>query len=258
MKVLPLFLMMFAALNAVMAADPSVARGAGVGAVTIAFDQFKALIGGEDNENDAGPIEGGFRTIDWDAAGVPFDMPGNFFRDTVTRGIFFTVDGDEFRVSNPIMETDPGFGDNLFDTFNPDNPNQFQAFSEARIFSPLTDYTFIEEFSTPGSPNNDPALISAYGAIFVDVDNENETSIEFFDMAGESLGKYFVPASPDELSFLGVDFGEAIVAKVEVNLGNALLGTDDIPKDQDVVVMDDFVFSEPVPIKKSEGRKYGP
>lgn len=184
-------------------------------------------------------------------------MPGNFFRDEVTRGILFIVDGDEFRVSNPIMEDDPGFGDNLFDTFNRDNPNQFQAFSEPRIFSPLTDYTFTEEFFIPGSGADDPALISGFGAVFVDVDNKKQTSMEFFDVEGESLGVFFAQASPQKLSFLGVDFGKAIVAKIKINLGNAPLGADDIYVDQDVVVMDDFLFSEPVAIRKDAGRKRG-
>ena len=72
------------------------------------------------------------------------------------------------------------------------------------------------------------------------------------------MGKYDVPAAPQSVSFLGVDFREAIVAKVKISLGNALLGEDDDPSEQDVVVMDDFLFSEPVAIKKDEGRKYGP
>lgn len=251
-------LMMLVALESTMAADPTVIKAAGLDATAKAFDDFQDLLGGINNGNEPGPIDGGFRDINWDGAGVPFDMPGNFFRDVVTRGILLSVKGDEFRVSNPIMETDPGFGDDLFDTFNPDNPKQFQAFSEPRIFSPLTDYTFTEEFFIPGTGDSDPAVISGYGAIFVDVDNDKETSMEFFDVKGKPLGKYFVPASPQKLSFLGVYFRDPIIAKVVINLGNVPLGVDDFPKKQDVVVMDDFLFSEPVAIEKEEGKKYGP
>lgn len=262
MASLALFLVILAVLNPAMAVDQtiktSLVEGAGIEGTATAFEKFKAVLGEVSNGNEPGPIRGGFRDINWDGAGVPFDMPGNFFRDVVTRGILFTVDGGEFRVSNPIMETDPGFGDDLFDTFNPDNPRQFQAFSEPRIFSPLTDYTFTEEFFIPGTGDSDPALISGYGAVFVDVDNKKETSIEFFDRFGESLGKFFAQASPEKISFLGVDFGVAIIAKVRVTLGNAPLGVDDVPKKQDVVVMDDFLFSEPIPIPRDEGGKFDP
>lgn len=250
MALLSLFLVLLAAMDAALAADPTVVEGAGIDATTEAFNRFKALLGGEDNGDDEGPLNGGFRRINWDGAMVPLDMPGTFFRDNVTRGTVLSVIGDEFRVSDPILETEPGFGDTLFDTFNVDYPNQFQAFSEPRLFSPLTDYTFTEEFFIPGTGDDFPALIAGYGVVFVDVDDEEDTSMEFFDVNGKSLGKYFVLASPQKLSFLGVYFGDAVIAKVEVNLGDALLGADDITDKGDVVVMDDFLYSEPVAIEK--------
>jgi hypothetical protein len=65
------------------------------------------------------------------------------------------------------------------------------------------------------------------------------------------LGSFTVPSIAGEatLSFLGVQFdaGEQI-ARVRITTGNVALGTfDDLPGVYDVVAMDDFIFSEPVP-----------
>ncbi|CAD7696361.1 unnamed protein product [Ostreobium quekettii] len=215
--------------------------------VPAAFEAFQLLMGGEDNGNSPGPIQAGFRSVNWDADVVPFDMPGNFFRDGVTRGMALTTEGNEFRVSNP-PEDDPGYPDNLFDSINADHPNQFQAFSPERIFSPLMDNTFEITFSVPAK--GDKATVSAYGAIFVDVDNDEETYLEFFDEKDASLGLWYVPAYPQGLSFLGADLEKPVIAKVVVYLGGAKLDQPDQPPQYDVAVMDDFLFAEPVPIAK--------
>eukprot|EP00803_Ostreobium_quekettii_P000543 evm.model.scf_1444.5 EVM.evm.TU.scf_1444.5 scf_1444:35713-37215(+) len=224
-----------------------IVKAAGYKEIQPSIDIFQKVLGGENNGNAPGPIKNGFRAKNWDAPIVPFDMPGTFFRDTVPRGINLLVSGDEWRVSNP-PKTDPGFPDNLFDSINKQYPQQFRAFSPERIFAPLTDYVFLCEFSIPGSPKNEPAYISGFGAVFVDVDNEDTTSMEFFDPHGESLGVYYVPADPQGLSFLGVYFKDEVVATVKVTLGNAKLGQDDFPPNYDVVVTDDFIWSEPQPV----------
>ena len=61
-----------------------------------------------------------------------------------------------------------------------------------------------------------------------------------------SLGKFFVPAANGDVSFLGVAFnaGEQ-VGRVRITSGNAALGPADAPPTTDVVVMDDFLYSEP-------------
>lgn len=212
-----------------------------------ALEKFQAELG-PDNGSKPGPIFPGSRRINWDGGMVPFDMPGNFFRDNATRGSLVRVDGGEFRVSNPIMESDPGFGDNLFDTFNPDYPNQFQSLTPPRIFSPLSDNVFSQDFSVAGSPLNIGATIFAFGAVFVDVDKLGETWMEFYDLGGRSLGRVFVPPAPQDLTFIGVTFERPEVASMTFQLGNAVLGADDVFGKQDVVVLDDFVYSEPEPI----------
>lgn len=213
----------------------------GVREVGKEFARFQRELGGENNGNDKGPLADGFRSIDWDADIVPFDMPGNFFKDEVTRGMEL-VGTKEFRVSNPA-KTDPDFPDNLFNSINRDHPNQFQAFSPERIFSPLEDNEFVILFSIPGVDKR--ANVAGFGAIFVDVDVEHQTFLDFFNTRGDKLDRYFVDAYPQGLSFLGVVYEHPVISKVGVGLGNATLRNTDLPPDYDVVVMDDFAFGEP-------------
>ena len=52
-----------------------------------AVEAFRELLGGVNNGNDAFSNPSGNRQIDWDAAAVPFNMPGDFFARNVTRGL---------------------------------------------------------------------------------------------------------------------------------------------------------------------------
>ena len=84
--------------------------------------------------------------------------------------------------------------------------------------------------------------------MFTDVDLANTSSLQFFDSLGASLGSFSVPVGPTanaSLSFLGVIFnaGEQI-ARVRITSGNTALGPTDA-LGIDVVVMDDFLYSEP-------------
>ncbi len=99
-------------------------------------------------------------------------------------------------------------------------------------------------FFVPGSTT--PAKVTGFGAVFTDVDNASTTSIQYFDAAGTSLGTYFVPTAPGDLSFVGVMFSTASVGRVRITSGNAALGPNNSPPATDVVVMDDFIYGEPL------------
>jgi len=100
-------------------------------------------------------------------------------------------------------------------------------------------------FFVPGSTT--AALTKGFGAVFTDVDLANTTSLMFFDASNVSLGTFFVPAQPFDasFSFLGVDFGSAVVSRVRITSGNAALGTGILDGGSDLVVMDDFIYGEP-------------
>ena len=94
-----------------------------------------------------------------------------------------------------------------------------------------------------------------FGAVFAEVDLATSSSLQFFDINGNSLASVFVQAGgvpgvafPNQtLSFLGLvaNAGERI-ARVRITTGTAALGPTDNPaQGVDMVVMDDFIYAEP-------------
>ena len=81
--------------------------------------------------------------------------------------------------------------------------------------------------------------------MFTDVEIANVTSLSFFDGNNALLDTFFVPVGPaGSLSFLGVNYGSAVVARVRVTSGNDVLGSPE--NGNDLVVMDDFIYAEPL------------
>ena len=74
------------------------------------------------------------------------------------------------------------------------------------------------------------------------------TLISYFGVDGKLLFSGFVPASPGDgsLSFFGIVFDDARIARVRITSGNVAPGPDDDEK-HDIVVMDDFLYGEPQP-----------
>jgi len=93
--------------------------------------------------------------------------------------------------------------------------------------------------------------------VFTDVNADDSTKIEYFDVAGNLLLSRNVLAGPTHrggLSFLGVGFDTASVFLVRITSGNRILKVrnpgvvdmdDFIHGERDVVVMDDFIYGEP-------------
>jgi hypothetical protein len=72
--------------------------------------------------------------------------------------------------------------------------------------------------------------------------------IEYYGTHGELLFTSHAPASPGDgnLSFFGVVFGDARVARVKIIAGDVAPGPNDDRKD--IVMMDDFLYGEPTPL----------
>jgi hypothetical protein len=140
---------------------------------------------------------------------------------------------------------------------NPSYANIFTFFSQQRLFTPIDSNLTRVEFFLPGSQGATPATTAGFGAVFTDVDQPDggpgqrdgdaaSTVVKFFDIYGRLLYSSTVPSSPGDggLSFLGVLFDDARIAKVRIYTGNVELGRDDSRR-KDVVVMDDFIYGEP-------------
>jgi hypothetical protein len=213
-------------------------------------DEFRAALGDPNNGNAAGPISGGRREINWDGGAATTATVTNvstLSAFTNTRGATLTTPGTGF-LQTPLDVTE-------LTSIEPTYATTFNTFSPVRIFTPTGSNVTDVTFSLPGTNGATPATVSAFGAVFSDVDLASTTTIEFFDLANASLLLLNVPPRtatdvPIGLSFAGAEAnaGEQI-ARVRITTGNQALGLPDSNGNPvDVVVMDDFIYAEPVAV----------
>ena len=219
-----------------------------------ARDNFRLDLGGGTVAGANGSFGGVRREINWDGvpatSAAPNLLPANFFNTTSPRGAVFSTAGTGFEVSGAT--TDAGAGQPAAQNFGNINATYtatFGQFSPQRLFtaigSNVTDVTFF----IPGTATT--ATVTGFGSIFTDVDTVGTTKIQYFDQNNVSLGTFTAQAlaGSASLSFLGVSFtGGTRVGRVQITSGNAALGA--AVNDggaTDLVVMDDFIYSEPVP-----------
>jgi hypothetical protein len=242
---------------------PLVFQAAGPTAASIlsTVEAFRSALGDPNNANNAGPLDNGRREINWDGGGVdtttPPVTPFNVFLNT--RGAQFTTPGTGLSQAPPSGGPQGGLAA-LFG--NPNYGVTFSAFSAPRLFTPVGSNVTRGSFFVPGTNGGVPARVTGFGAIFTDVDQPNgggpgkkrgnrgaSTLMEYYGADDDLLFSGFVPASPGDgnVSFLGIMFSDALIARVRITSGNVAPGPDDDGK-LDVVVMDDFIYGEPQPL----------
>jgi hypothetical protein len=129
-------------------------------------------------------------------------------------------------------------------------PNEFQTFSAQKLFSAVNSNITDVQFFLPGTST--ATTTSAFGLVFVDVEVAGATQLEFFDLQNNPIfSKTALVGGNQGLSFLGgvANAGE-LIARVRITSGantlvaNGVLGN----AVDDIVVMDDFLYAEPLAI----------
>jgi hypothetical protein len=235
--------------HAAKARFPRVVKGAGD--IGPKVRKFRRLLG-RNNGGGPGHHGRGRRELSWDAVpdkfAAPHALPAGFFnarKAPRARGAVLRTPGDHVAVSADSANPDNApvrFGD-----INPTYSQEFKTFSPERLFSPVGSNVVNLTFYVPGTKRR--AAVRGFGAVYTDVDRKESAAFTYFDRRGRSLGTYSVPVSKNKLSFLGVVFRRARVARVRIKYGNRKLGPDDGGK-YDVAVMDDFIYGEPQPLGK--------
>lgn len=225
------------------------ATGVSAADITAARDAFRSDLGGGTVAGANGSFGGVRREINWDGVpdifAAPNNLPADFFNVNSPRGAVFSSPGSGFEVSANAGGVAPVEFSNIDGSYS----SIFATFSPQRLFTALDSNVVDVNFFVAGTTI--PAAVRGFGSVFTDVDLANTTSIEYFAPSGASLGTFFVPATAgsETLSFLGVLFdANNLVARVRITNGNAALGAgvlDENGVNRDLVVMDDFLFSEP-------------
>ena len=218
-----------------------------VAGITPIRDAFRAAVGGGTVAGANGSFGGVRREINWDGVpdmfSAPNAFPSDFFNVNSPRGAVYSTPGTGFEVS-----ANAGVAPTEFDNLNPTYSGTFGTFSPQRLFTPLGSTVTDLNFFVPGTTT--PALTSAFGAIFTDVDLAG-SRIEYFDALNNSLGVFAVPflLGSETFSFLGVVFDTPVVSRVRIIAGNTALGPNDNPGlGIDVTAMDDFIYAEPTAV----------
>ncbi len=241
---------------------------AGTGAAaTTEFTNFKTAIKSATTQDGS--------LINWDAVkldgtdanpntrviqqGKTVEIPIDRFK---VRGVIFadpyTVSGDGFAAANPATT-------GQFPAFTPSNTfamfdNKNGEFKDRKI-----EQSFVLVNTTTGAGTR------GFGAIFLDVEQEGSSSIEYFgrDAANNkiSLGKFYVKPSgkSGEPQFLGVLFDAPVVSDVEITPGARALfsfdsnsvkafGAENLAQGIDLAVTDDFIFAVPETLKTSTAK----
>ena len=249
---------------------PAVFQAAGPTASSIqsTVDAFRAALG-EPNNADNLSQQSGRREINWDP-----DVPGTFppgqepdevfhIRHTTTRpvtpfnlflntrGAQFTTPGEGLSQGPPASGPQGGLAA-LFQ--NSTYGLIFSTFSPFRLFTPVGSNITEALFFIPGTSGVTPATVRGFGAVFTDVDQPDgsgnrgaSTLIKYFGVDNKVLFSSSVPASPGNgsLSFFGIVFDDARIKRVQITTGDVAPGPDDDGQN-DIVVMDDFIYAEPV------------
>ncbi|HHP7232699.1 MAG TPA: hypothetical protein ACFCUY_17810 [Xenococcaceae cyanobacterium] len=231
--------------------------GAGSQAAT-AFTQMQQAIGGADNTLAIGPQADGFRTVNWDGVLLDgTDFNGN--TEVIVPDKVVGIPEERFLSRGALYDEVYFVSGDGFTSVNSEVEDQFFPFSPENIFAHIgegeNENEIRQSFTLAGTEVD--AATRGFGAIFLDVELPNTSSIEFFS-GSNSLGKYFVePASSGEPSFLGVLFDSPVVTEVELILGNGAIfdlssnnsvipGVADAPEaGVDLVATDDFLYAEP-------------
>ena len=223
------------------------AAGANAAAITPTRDSFRAALGGGTVAGANGSFGGVRREINWDGVpdgfADPNALPANFFNVNSPRGVVFSTPGTGFLVSANSGGSQP----TLFGF-----PNDFATFSPQRLFTAVNSNITDVRFFLPGTVT--PATVLGFGSIFTDVEVANLTSISYFDVNDALISSAVVsPVSGNQgFSFVGATstvpiFRVRITSGANTIVSNGVLGD----PNNDVVVMDDFIYAEPVALSSA-------
>ena len=212
-------------------------------AIVTKLNEFRLSAG--DPLNSAPGATTGRREVNWDAVPASFTNNNNFPLDFFgssdpalsnarKRGLILNGN-TTFRVdTTDFSEIDPSYA------------AQFEAFSRKRLFTYVGNNVTQITFKVPGTQTD--AFVKGFAVIFSDVDVADLTTVEYFN-GDKSLGIFKATVAPQGFSFVGVGFPDEKVTRVKITSGNGLLaaGVKDVSNGgtKDLVVMDDFLYSEP-------------
>lgn len=216
--------------------------GKDAAAIQSTVDQFRAVLGA--NNGAGSPAASGRREINWDGVPAQFldSLPPDFFNKNSTRGLVMSTSGSRLKVSGDQGTASFRFTDVTDQQWG---PNELAPFSAQKLFSPMGSNTTDVTFFVPGTAQ--PANVTAFGAVFADVDLADSSWMELYDPLGKKIATVAVPVAG--VSVLGLSFAGVVtdepIARVRIVAGNVSLDARCLTGSSDAAALDDFIYSEP-------------
>ncbi|MFN0121313.1 MAG: hypothetical protein ACKV2V_12510, partial [Blastocatellia bacterium] len=216
----PLMLLALLLLLAPASMAQQVFRGTTNAETITTLGQYRQAIGGADNSLTAAPQSSGRREINWDAVrldGTDF----NSNTTTIVAGKITGIPVSRFQARGVRFDTVLAVANDSFVSANATVAGQFPPFSVDNTFGPFNSNRSETSFVLASAPTTTPvaAATRGFGAVFLDVEQANSSSIEYFN-GQVSLGKFFVNPGPSgNAQFLGVLFNTPIVTRVVITTG---------------------------------------
>ena len=204
---------------------------------------FKSMLG---PLNTTPGVTGGHREINWDA------VPDSLLNKPLPEDFFNQTTGNVSAAQQKGITYSPGtfvVSDDGFSSVNNKAASEFSSFSGNNAFANVGTTRWDVKFEKAGT--TEAASVDAFGMVFSDVDEDNSTSVEFFNN-DRSLGRFFVPPHDvsSNFSFLGLrcSNNERITKVTVIHDGFLAEGVPDVSQGgtRDLIVLDDFIYSEPV------------
>ncbi|MBX6312584.1 MAG: Ig-like domain repeat protein [Isosphaeraceae bacterium] len=239
---------------------PTTFSGAGAAAANTQLMAFETAIGGMNNRATPSPQMGGFRTITWDGVRLDgTDFGGGANTTVIVPNKVVGIPLNRFQTNGVFFDEVYAVSGDGFQSVNPNVAGLFPAFSPSNTFAMFNDNTIDLSFVLPSAAGDAPvpAATRGFGAIFLNAQIPNTSSIEYFS-GDKSLGKFFVPTGAQgDPEFLGVLFDSPVVTRVTLTLGTDTLftfngvtttgtTTNNPGAGHNLVATDDFVYPEPV------------
>src|SRR5262249_3648789 len=156
---------------------------------------FRAALGAVRNTA-AGVQINGRREINWDGVKLNgSDFPGT---EVIVPNKVVGIPLNRFQAQGVFFEEVYAVAGDGFQSVKPGVQGQFPAFSPKNTFAMFNEISIDMDFVVPTPATTVPqaAVVRGFGAIFLDVEHSNSSSIQYFDINGNSLGNFFVPPGP--------------------------------------------------------------
>lgn len=241
-----------ASLSVPTGGPPVTFTGSGTAGASAAMGAFEGAAGGGDNGTAVGEQGNGFRHLTWDDVALDGSDPGS---SVIEPGHVAALSRSRLEPWGIELGPDVAVANDGFVSVNSQAAGLFTPFTAPNVWAPFNSNTAEFDVVVPAAQASTPtpALTRGLGVVFLNVTSSGTTTIQYYN-DDSLLGSVSAPAGAT--SFAGLLFPDAVVTRVVITLGTAMIfGFDGTTVTaagtgpNTLVAGDDVVLAEPAPAR---------